>query len=103
MGLSHFRLYNAGQRQDSNGETIIIYTLLGKRDLYEITIKELIENNDLLEQFHPFQAVKFGSIAIGDLLFSLPPEQREHKYNHIRKQMLESNDLDDDRPEPATD
>lgn len=81
-----------GWRQDSEGKTIILYTILGKRDVHEISIETLMADKDLLEHFHPCQTTKFGVIAIGDVLFSMPLEQREKKYRKIKNKMLEPND-----------
>ena len=49
-------------------ETRIIFTVLGKRDGYDTTLSELIKNKDLLNKFHPTEAVKFGFIHMGDTL-----------------------------------
>src|SRR3989338_7611104 len=79
-----------GQRQGKEGETIIMYTILGKRDLYTIAISKLMDDQELLERFHPCQTAKFGAIALGDILFALPPEQREQRYRKIKHQMLDT-------------
>lgn len=73
---------------DKNGETTIIYTILGKRDLYRILLEDLMGNKELLERFHPCQAAKFGAVSMGDVLFSFPAEQREKRYDKIKSQML---------------
>ena len=80
------------QQTGKNGETIILYTILGKRDIYRTVIKDLMDDNALLERFHPCQTVKFGAIALGDILFSLPHEKREQQYKKIKSQMLDSNE-----------
>lgn len=51
-------------------ETIIIFTILGKREGYNITLNEIISNKELLEKFHPTEAVKFGFISLGDVFFN---------------------------------
>lgn len=78
-----------GQHTDENGETIILFTIMGKRDIYRIPIKKLMDDKELLERFHPCQTAKFGAISMGDVLFSLPPDQREQRYKKIKRQMLE--------------
>lgn len=75
--------------QGKNGNTIITYTILGKRDLYKVPISELLEDNKLVQNFNPLQAVKFGAIALGDVLFSLPQNDRETKYQEIKNKMFE--------------
>jgi hypothetical protein len=77
-----------GQRQNKEGTTIIMYTILGKRDVYEISINDLMDNKRLLERFHPCQAAKFGVISLGDVLFTLPQHQREQRYHNIKTQIL---------------
>jgi len=79
---------SVGQTQGRNGETIILYTILGKRDVYRISIEKLMEDKDLLERFHPCQTVKFGVISLGDVLFQVAPEQRKTLYQKIKSQML---------------
>lgn len=86
-----------GQQTDKNGETIILYTIMGKRDLYRISIEKLMGDKTLLERFHPCQTAKFGAIALGDILFSLPTEQREQRYQKIKYQMLEDDGNSNDK------
>jgi|GEM_PF-2022805 hypothetical protein len=81
-----------GQRQAKNGETLIMYTILGKRDLYDTSINKLMSDQKLLERFHPCQAAKFGAIALGDTLFSLPTEQQKPRYKKIKEKMLAPDD-----------
>lgn len=50
------------------GGTRITFTILGKRDGYDITLSELINNKALLKKFHPTEAVKFGFIHMGDTM-----------------------------------
>ena len=88
-----------GQRQRKDGITLIMYTILGKRDLYDVPINELMDNKALLERFHPCQTAKFGAIALGDVLFSLPQDQRENRYKNIKDQMLPPDD-ENNQPEP---
>lgn len=88
-----------GQRQRKDGITLIMYTILGKRDLYNVPISELMGNKDLLERFHPCQTAKFGAIALGDVLFSLPQNQRKKRYKKIKDQMLPPED-ENNQPEP---
>ncbi len=72
--------------------TLIMYTILGKRDIYKISIAKLLEDKELLERFHPCQAAKFGAIALGDVLFSIPQEQRQQQYEKIKYKMLTPDD-----------
>lgn len=91
--LSQFRhCYShraVAQRHNKQGETVIIYTLLGKRDLYEIRLKYLMDDPKLLAQFHPCQAAKFGALSMGDVLFSMPIDQREQALSEMRSKMLD--------------
>jgi hypothetical protein len=68
--------------------TIIIYRILGKRDIFEISIRKLLENPELLSQFHPTEAVKFGAISMGDVLFDLDETKRKDKFNEIKQKMV---------------
>lgn len=52
----------------TNGTTVT-FTVFGKRDGYEIKLRELILNKELLLKFHPTDTVKFGFIYMGDILF----------------------------------
>ena len=80
-----------GQQTGKDGETIILYTILGKRDLYKISIEKLMSDRSLLERFHPCQTAKFGAIALGEVLFCIPPENREQRFTKIKQEMLEEN------------
>ncbi len=58
-----------GKLNRINMNTIIIFTILGKRDGHEKPLRELIMNKDFIEKFHPIDAIKFGFISLGDRLF----------------------------------
>lgn len=73
-----------------NSETIIIYTILGKREGYEKTLRELIINKELIEKFHPTEAIKFGFISLGDILFGFSEDERNEKCNAIHKHSISS-------------
>ena len=75
--------------EGGSGSTIIAYTIFGKRDLYKISISELLEDENLVQNFNPLQAVKFGVIALGDILFSASQNDREIKYEEIKNKMFE--------------
>ena len=70
--------------------TVIIYRILGKRDIFEISIEKLLANPQLLSMFHPTEAVKFGAIAMGDILLKENEEKRNKKFDEIKQKMLDS-------------
>lgn len=73
-----------------NKETTILYALKSKREVvYEITVSALLEDQLLLEKFHPQDAVKIGCIAMGDTLFNSDINQKE-KYQVVIKKMMYS-------------
>jgi len=55
-----------GKFCNENKDTIITYTILGKREGYEISLRNLLLNKNLLQKFHPTETVKFGFIFSGD-------------------------------------
>lgn len=57
------------QLDDHSGETTIIYTILGKKDGYEKSLKSIVATRECLEKFHPTEAAKFGFISAGEELF----------------------------------
>ena len=70
--------------------TIILYRLLGKRDIFEISIRELLDNRDLLEKFHPTEAVKLGAIAMGDMLSTIEHDATVARFQEIKRKMLDA-------------
>ena len=85
---NHYACKAVGQKTTKPGHTIILYTLLGKRDVYEIPIQDLLNNNELINRFPPTQAIKFGVIALGDLSFGIPYEQQQQRFETIKNQIL---------------
>jgi hypothetical protein len=73
-----------------NHDTEILYTIFSKRDVYKISVKDLLNDPDLLAQFHPTQTLKIGFIAFGDILLNMPEEQRTEKYKQIVGQMMDN-------------
>ena len=68
-----------GEKNNSKvSGTKIIYTTLGKREGYNRSLQDLISNKDLISKFHPTEAVKFGFIYMGDILFGFS--------NQVKKQ-----------------
>lgn len=74
--------------------TVITYRILGKRNLFEITIRELLEQHALINQFSPIDAMKLGEIAMGDFIFSefemSGREEAQKKFNLLKNKMLEN-------------
>jgi len=66
---------------DNTSLTIIIFTILGKREGYEKSLSELLKDKKLIERFHPTEAIKFGFIALGDSIFELPIGNRKQPDN----------------------
>lgn len=85
---NHYPCKAIAQKTIKPGETSILYTILGKRHVHEVSIQTLMDDPNLINKFPPTQAVKFGAIALGDLLFNLPEEKREEKFNQIKNTML---------------
>lgn len=77
-----------GQVISPSGETIIQYTILGKRDVHSIPLKTLMNDKALLNKFTPTQAAKLGVISIGEILFTLPESERKNRFEEIRSKML---------------
>lgn len=65
--------------------TIIIYTIFGKRDGHEKSLKDIINNSDILAKFHPTDAIKFGFIYTGEKLFT--KQERQEKYSRLNKDL----------------
>lgn len=86
----HCKLVGEKQNNKDKYNTIILYRFIGKRDIFEIAIKDLLENRELLEKFHPTEAIKFGAIAMGDTLFREDPQAIKQRFDEIKKKMLES-------------
>lgn len=68
--------------------TVILYRMLGKRDVHEILIQDLLATPELVAKFHPTEAVKLGSIAMGDLLLKEGTDMRKEVFDEIREKML---------------
>jgi hypothetical protein len=60
----------SGKPNHQGTDTIITYTILGKREGHQKNLGDLINNMELIEKFHPTETVKFGFIGLGDFLFS---------------------------------
>jgi hypothetical protein len=59
-----------GHKNLDTNKTVIIYTIFGKREGYQKSLKEIVSDNSLLKKFHPTEAVKFGFLSAGDNFFS---------------------------------
>ena len=75
---------------DDAKTTHIIYRIVGKKGIHEISIPDLLDDEKLLARFHPTEAVKFGAIAVGDVLFNIPEEEKIKKIKMMKRKMLSS-------------
>ncbi|TAK72878.1 MAG: hypothetical protein EPO11_09445 [Gammaproteobacteria bacterium] len=55
-----------GKLAPNKDNTIIVYTIFGKRDGHEKLLQDIIENSNLLAKFHPAEAIKLGFIYAGE-------------------------------------
>jgi len=72
---------------ENTHETIVMYKVLPKKEEFEIRLKDLLENQSLLEKFHPTQTVKLGFMAFGEIFFNQPKENAYEKYRDIIDKM----------------
>ncbi len=73
---------------NNNAETTILYRISPKKEVFEIPLKELLEDAILIEKIHPYQAVKLGFMACGEIMFNYKDgEDRKMKYQEIVKKM----------------
>lgn len=86
----------AGEKSSTanSHNTTILYTINGKRDLFEITINELLENPTLLEKFHPTVAIKLGAISMGEsLIHENQICSAQPSVNAVKEQMLKPTEV----------
>ncbi|MEO8401577.1 MAG: hypothetical protein ABI597_07255 [Gammaproteobacteria bacterium] len=70
--------------------TIILYRMKGKKEILEIPIKTLLDDINLLRQFHQKDAAKFGAIAMGDILFQENNDFIKQRFENIKRKMLDT-------------
>jgi len=72
----------------NNTETVILYRISPKKEAFEMPLKELLEDAILIEKIHPYQAVKLGFMACGEIMFNYKDgEDQKRKYQEIVKKM----------------
>jgi len=73
---------------DEKNNLIIQYKTFGNRNYFEISIRDLFADKDLLAKFHPLEVSKITCIAMGEIIFSLPENQRENKFIKMKNKIL---------------
>ncbi|NNM59198.1 MAG: hypothetical protein HKM04_05225 [Legionellales bacterium] len=69
--------------------TVLIFRMMGKRDIHEIPVDKLLEDKTLVEKFCPTDGVKIGIIAMGDMLLNEENQTKAiQKIEKIKKQMF---------------
>ncbi len=60
-----------GIENKKNNDTLITFTVLGRRDGHEKLLSALVKDNSLIGKFHPSDALMFGFIYFGDIYFNV--------------------------------
>lgn len=91
-GKNHYVCTLVGEKAGKDPfNTIVVYRFIGKRDIYKISLRELLNDHELVAKFHPTQAIKLGAIAMGDLLFSENEESsRRQKFEAVKRKLLDT-------------
>jgi hypothetical protein len=78
-----------GERFDENTrETIVFYKVIPRKEEFEIKLKDLLEDQHLIEKFHPAQTVKLGFMAFAEIFFNFRNKEDAYlKYREIVKKM----------------
>lgn len=85
-----YQLVGEKKNLSDTSKTTILFRVIGKRDIFEMPIHEILEKSEIIEKFHPKDTIKFGAIAMGDTLFREPNEDlRKGKFLQIKQQMLD--------------
>ncbi len=72
-----------------NGEYVIYYCILGKKDnIHRVSVNDLLNDKLLLEKFHPIEAAIVGFIAGGNTLIKLSQDEQEETFKMILANML---------------
>lgn len=81
-----------GEKYNDKNETIIVYRIRNRPDVYETSLEELVTSPWIIEKFHPTDALKLGIIVCGDILSRTPAEQRESRYQAIKNSIIQNLD-----------
>lgn len=68
-------------------ETVVIYKITPRKEEFEISLKELLNQPLLIEKFHPTEALRLGFMAFGEIFFNQPKDAAYAKYQDIIKKM----------------
>ena len=77
---------------ETTHKTTVMYKVLTKKEEFEIGLEDLLDNQSLLEKFHPTQTVKLGFMAFGEIFFNEPKEIAYKKYRDILVKMSPEED-----------
>ena len=78
----------AEYRVDSLDQTIVKIKDFGRGTNFELSIQDIFDNKNLLEKFHPYDVSKIAFIAFGEIMFSLPREERKARFNQLRDKAI---------------
>lgn len=80
-----------GEKHDSgSNETVLLYRIIGKRHVYEISARELCNDRNLINKFHPLDVRTISFIAGVEQVLAEPGEERSGKFSHLKARIFHS-------------
>ncbi len=72
----------------SSRETLLLYRTAGKRQVFEKTAKELCNEKELINKFHPLDVRSISFIAGVESILEISPEKRVQKFKVLKEKIV---------------
>lgn len=73
-----------------SNEQIILFKVLGKKNIYNAPLKGLFPDKKIISGFSPKDALKLGEIAFNEIINNVPKDEQLDKFKRMKEVMLTS-------------
>lgn len=98
FGFAYYIIENSRQRypyalegeklNSDNQKTILMYRIVGKRHIYEMSAEEICNNPSLITKFHPLDVRTICFIAGVEQVLVEPEQSRKTKFKQLKQRIF---------------
>lgn len=77
-----------GEVHNNSQQTILLYRVRGKRDVFELSAQDICNNPALISKFHPLDVRIISYIAGVEQIIKVNPTERSDQFNFIKNKIF---------------
>ena len=86
--LNRYPYILEGELNHNPQQTILLYRIRGKRDIFQLSAQDICNNPSLISKFHPLDVRIISYIAAIEQILTIPTEQRSDRLRLIKNKIF---------------